>query len=183
MATPDMNNCSLPRISPGLAAATMAAAWLLASPAAAQAPPVTPADFLAAASGANAYEVMAARLALVESRNARVRAYAEDMIRDHTAANTALAQAAMRSGLKPPSTNVGGDQTMLLAALQGLRGPDFDRAYARQQLLAHRYALSAEGGYARDGGDSSLRGVAKADMMMINRHLQAATALQQATER
>lgn len=158
-------------------------AGLLMSPAQAQPPPVTPGDFLSAASGSDAYEIMAARVALTESRDAGVRAFAEEMVRDHTAALAALREAATRSGLKPPEGGVGGDQTMLLAALQSLRGPDFDRAYARQQVLAHRQALTTERGYARDGSDANLRRVATADTPMIERHLQAAQALRSSDTR
>ena len=53
---------------------------------------------------------------------------------------------------------------MLLSALQSLRGADFDRAYARQQVLVHRAARATEGGYARDGGDPNLKAVATANV-------------------
>ena len=161
------------------AAASAFALALMAAQAEAQSPPVSPDDFVAAASGADQYEVMAARLALVESRNPAIRGFASEMVRDHTAARMALQAAAARSGLKPPSSSVGGDQTQLLAALQGLRGADFDRAYVRQQGLAHRQALTTERSYARGGSDANLRAAAAADVPMIEHHLQAVGTLPQ----
>lgn len=149
----------------------------LVSEAAAQPPPVSPDDFVTAAGGSDQYEIMAARVALVESRNAGVRAFAQQMVQDHGAAFTALSRTAVQSGLKPPSGGVGGDQRALLATLQSLRGPDFNKAYIRQQVLAHRQALTTEAGYARNGSDPRLRDLAKADAPMIERHLQAAQRL------
>ncbi len=152
-------------------------AGALVASAHAQPPPVTADDFVSAASGSNLYEVMAGHVALIESHDAKVRAYAGEMIRYHTAALDSLRQAATRSGLKPPDGGVGASQAMLLAALQSLQGPDFDQAYARQQVLAHSGALTTERGYAGAGSDRNLRAVAKADVPVIERHLQAARAL------
>lgn len=148
-----------------------------ATAAIAQPPPVSPQDFVNAAGGSDQYEIMAANTALGQSREPAVRAFAQEMIRDHGAMTSALRDAAMRSGLEPPSGSVGADQTMLLASLQGLRGADFDRSYARQQVLAHRSALATQRGYARDGTDAKLRAVATANTPMIEHHLEEATAL------
>lgn len=141
------------------------------------APPVTPQDFVDAAAGADQYEIMAAHAALGQSKTAAVRDFAQQMIADHTAMVAALGESAARAGLQPPSTSVGGDQTMLLAGLQGLRGADFDRAYARQQVLAHRAALGTKRGYATQGSDAELRRLAVKDAPMIERHLEAAEGL------
>lgn len=152
-------------------------AGFVATSAIAQSPPVTPDDFVAAASGSDEYEMMASRLALVESRDPTIRAFASEMIRDHTVSRAALVDAAAHSGLKPPSSNVGGDQVMLLSALQGLRGADFDQAYVRQQGLAHRQALVTIRGYVREGSDRNLRAAAQADLPMIEHHLAMAQKL------
>lgn len=146
--------------------------------AAAQAPPVTPDDFVAAAGTSNQYELMAANVALTESPNGKVRAFAQQMKQDHAAANASLSKAATASGLKPPAAVIAGDQAHLLGALQSLRGQKFDHAYAHQQTLAHLAALATERGYARTGTDTNLRNAANADVPMIERHLHAAQALE-----
>ncbi len=66
------------------------------------------------------------------------------------------------------------DQAVLLAALQSLRGPDFDRTYAKQQVLAHRQALAVEQSFASEGTDPNLRRVARSSVPMIQRHLELA---------
>ena len=45
------------------------------------------------------------------------------------------------------------DQAMLLSGLQSLRGADFDKAYARQQILAHAQAIAVEESFANSGAD------------------------------
>ena len=88
------------------------------------------------------YEIQAAEDALGQSQNPQVRAFAQRMIADHTRSGEAVRQAAMASGLTSPPPAMDSDQAALLAALQSLRGPDFDRTYAKQQVLAHEQALA-----------------------------------------
>jgi hypothetical protein len=58
-----------------------------------------------------------------------------------------------------------------LASLQSLRGSDFDREYARQQVLAHTSALTTMRSYAASGSDANLRRAAAFVMPIIERHL------------
>ena len=143
----------------------------------AQPAPTSPEDFVAAAGGSDQYEIMAARVALAESRDPRIRAFARQMIREHEAALASLRAAAMRSGLKPPPGNVGGDDSRLLASLQSLRGAAFEHQYGVQQVLVHGEALATERNYARDGSDPDLRAAATKDLPMIERHLHDAQKL------
>ena len=153
------------------------AAALTGTPAFAQPAPSSPADFAADAAGADGYEVMAGRIALTESRDPAIRAFAEAMVRDHAAAAERIRQAAAASGLEPPTEGVGSEQRLLLAGLQSLRGPELDRTYVHQQVLAHKAAQAIEGGYARDGADANLKRAAQADVPMIAHHLDMAAAL------
>jgi putative membrane protein len=74
---------------------------------------------------------LAAHVALVEGEDPRVRAFAETMLRDHARTAADLRQAAMTASLPPPTPGLSSDDAALLRALQGARGHDFDRAYAR----------------------------------------------------
>ena len=58
-----------------------------------------------------------------------------------------------------------------LAALQGLRGREFDRAYWRHQALSHRSALVTEQGYAQSGDTPAVRQAAVAAVPLIQAHL------------
>jgi putative membrane protein len=102
------------------------------------------------------------------------------MIDDHTRSGEAPRRAAMASGLPAPPAAMSGDQAALLSSLQSLRGTDFDRAYARQQVLAHTQALDVERSFATAGNDPNLRAVAGSAVPMIRQHLEMAERLRAA---
>jgi putative membrane protein len=146
-----------------------------ASSAAGQTPiPPSAANFAMSAAQSDQYEIDAAEDAVVQSHNPTVRAFAQQMIQDHTHAEAAVREAAVASGLPAPPPAISTDQAHLLASLQSLRGPNFDQAYAHQQVLAHQEALTVEQSYAAAGTDADLRKAAQADIPMIRRHLQLA---------
>jgi putative membrane protein len=114
-------------------------------------------DFVTAVSQSDQYEILAARVAAVEGQDPRVRTYAQEMIEDHTRLVEDLRLAAMASGLPPPEPGMSSDQASLLGSLQSVRGPDFDKTYARQQELAHAQAFAVEESFATAGSDPKIR--------------------------
>jgi putative membrane protein len=66
---------------------------------------------------------------------------------------------------------------MFLASLQSQRGPDFDKTYIKQQVLAHHAALATQQGYAASGDNQSMRQVAAQTVPVITHHLQMAEQL------
>ena len=138
-----------------------------------------PKEFAQSAAESDGYELAAARCALAQSRNSQVRAFAERMIADHEHTAQALRDAAKAAGLEPPHPHVGGDQSRFLMSLQSLRGNEFDREYARQQMLAHTSALTMMRSYADKGSDANLRGMAASSAPIIEGHLQTARQLLQ----
>ncbi len=155
----------------------LAGAAVLATitPAAAQAPGSRPTrDFVAAAGQSDAYEMLAADDALAQSADPQVQAFARMMLHDHGQTSEAMQHAAASAGLEPPPTSPGSDQAALLAALQGLRGKDFDKAYWHQQALAHRSTLVVVQTYATNGDTPAVKQAAAAALPMIRMHLQTA---------
>lgn len=136
--------------------------------------PPKPEEFAGAVAESDGYELAAAQTALAQSRDARVRSFAEQMISDHQQMARTFREAAKASGLEAPSPRVGGDQARFLGSLQSLRGVDFDREYFRQQALAHASALATLRGYVAKGADPSLRQAAASRAPMVEQHLRAA---------
>jgi putative membrane protein len=139
--------------------------------------PPSPKDFVMAASQSDQYEIMAARLASVQGQDPRVRAFAQEMIQDHTRLSEELSKAATAAGLPPPKRGMSSDQAMLLSSLQSLRGSDFDETYARQQELAHAQAVAVEESFATAGIDPNLREAAQSALPSIREHLKMAQQL------
>ena len=140
----------------------------------------TPEEFAQSAAESDGYELAAAHDALAQSRNPQVRMFAEQMLAEHARTAQALRDAALASGLPPPQPHVGGDLMRFLASLQSLRGTEFDREYARQQVLAHAGALTTMRSYAAKGSDPNLRRAAAAAIPIIEQHLEMARQLKDA---
>ena len=164
--------------SAALAAAALATA-LVGGAASAQSPAPSTDDFLKSAAASDQFEILEGRVAEVEGRDPRVRAFAKRMIQEHTRTTGALQKAAARSGSPPPAA-LSGDQAMLLAALQGVSGPEFDQTYLRHQVLGHQSALVVERHYADAGADGEVRRTARETVPLIQHHLDAATSLRAA---
>ena len=65
----------------------------------------------------------------------------------------------------------------MMDELQQTSGADFDRAYMRQQVVAHQTALNLHGNYARNGDTAALRAVASAAVPIVRQHLDRARQL------
>jgi putative membrane protein len=163
----------------GLAAALIvAASTAAASTAVAQtAIPPSAKDFALSVAQSDQYEIAAAQDASTQSRNPQVRAFAQEMIQDHRRLSESLRQAAAASRLTPPFPAMSSDQAAMLSALQSLRGADFDKAYAKQQVIAHQAALDVELSYADGGADPVLRRAAQSSLPTIQHHLDMAQQL------
>ena len=92
-------------------------------------------------------DVATAKLALERSKDAKVRAFAETMIRDHEAVNVKALGLVKKLGVTPEPNAVsaslakGADDSM--ARLRSLDGTAFDRAYAEQEAGYHKAVNAA----------------------------------------
>lgn len=95
----------------------------------------------------NSSEIREAQLALAHSRNPRVRAYAQHILRDHTMLNNTLVQVARAEGIRPMEGRMAmrmrSNDQLQYRQLASLSGPAFDRAYMDAQINAHRRAINA----------------------------------------
>jgi putative membrane protein len=104
-------------------------------------------DFVTQAAQTDAFERREGRLAEQKSKNPQVRAFAREMVRDHTRTTQGLQAAIRKAGMKPPPPpQLSADQRHEIGELQGLSGPAFDKAYIDQQVQTHEGAqqLSAD---------------------------------------
>lgn len=87
-------------------------------------------------------DVAAGRQALAKSRNKAVRAFAEEMVRDHTAVNDQALALVKKLGVTPePNATSAGlteQATQEMRKLAGLDGAAFDSAYVRNEIAYHK---------------------------------------------
>jgi putative membrane protein len=107
----------------------------------------TDAQIAAIVVSANQVDIDAAKVAKSQAKSADVKAFADTMIRDHTAVNKQATALAKKLKLKPepnPTSKAlekGGKEN--IAALKKLKGADFDKAYIDHEVAYHQQVLDA----------------------------------------
>jgi putative membrane protein len=90
---------------------------------------------------AGVLDIKAAQQALAKSKNAQVRAFAEDMVRDHTSVNDQALALCKKLGVTPEDNDTSKglvkDADAYRAKLDALSGAAFDKAYAEHEVAYH----------------------------------------------
>jgi putative membrane protein len=134
--------------------------------------------FVTAAAISDMYEVEAGKIAADRSKNAQVRAFAEKMVKAHTATTEKLKSLLVDAGgnVTPP-THLDDRHQGMVDELRGAQDKDFDARYISQQIDAHNEALILMRGYAKDGDVAAIRKFAAQTAPIIKMHLTMATAI------
>jgi putative membrane protein len=130
-------------------------------------------DYVKLAADADMYEIQSSRLALSRSKRPDVKAFARQMIADHTMTSKSL-MAALKNNdrtIKAPSTMLSADNAAKIALLKKAPKASFDDLYLQQQAVAHQNAWALHKGYALDGTDVALKQVASTAVPIVERHL------------
>lgn len=96
---------------------------------------------------ANQVDIDAGKLAKGKTRNKDVKAFAQQMITDHSAVNKQAGDLVKKLGVKPESNPTseslkkGGDENV--AKLKKLKGKEFDKAYVDHEVDYHQQVLDA----------------------------------------
>ncbi|KPC31503.1 Uncharacterized protein ABJ99_2873 [Pseudomonas syringae pv. cilantro] len=133
-------------------------------------------DFVKDASAKGIAEVQLGKLALDEKDiSPAVKEFAEQMVKDHTAANEKLATIAKDKKLEVS------DDPMLMdkakALILEMRKKSFDQAYANNQVVAHEETIKLFEEEANNGKDPELMAFAKATLPTLKDHLTHAKKL------
>ncbi len=101
----------------------------------------------AIAVAANQVDIDAGKLAKMKSKNAKVKRFANDMIRDHGSANKQAVKLVTKLGVTPEENDTsrsltdGGKEN--IANLKKLKGKEFDKAYMEHEVAYHQQVLDA----------------------------------------
>lgn len=96
---------------------------------------------------ANQVDIDAGKVAAAKSVNAEVKKFAQTMVTDHTAVNKSAVDLVTKLKVAPEENatsqalKAGGDKN--LAALRGLEGQAFDRAYVANEVTYHQQVIDA----------------------------------------
>jgi putative membrane protein len=92
-------------------------------------------------------DIAAGKLAAKKSSNAKVKEFAELMVRDHTSVNKQATDLAKKLNLtpeqSPTSRSLKSDGDKNMAKLRGLSGTEFDKAYVDNEVTYHEAVIKA----------------------------------------
>ena len=128
-----------------------------------------------AASG-NRFELVSSQLALGFAQDDEVRAFAEMMMTDHTAAAEKMGAAAEADGITPTAA-ISEMQQARLNELENLTGERFDTAYVDAQLTAHDDAVALFRSFAASDEESALRDFAQQTLPVLEQHQEQVRSL------
>ena len=133
--------------------------------------------FVSNATQSDRYEIEAAKIAQARSKNADVKAFAKQMITDHTALMNSMKPLVQAAG-QTPADKLDQRRQGFIDNLKSASDADFDKTYVDQQVAAHEEALSLMQGYAKDGSDAGLKGGAASAVPKIQMHLDKIKSIQ-----
>ena len=134
-----------------------------------------PATFVKTAALGGMTEVEASKLAVSKSQDPKVRAFAQQMVKDHTAANAELKDLAARKGWTVP-TSLDSEHKAAVQKLSAKSGAAFDEAYSNQMMEDHEKTIALFEG-ATKSSDKDVAAFAKKTLPTLERHKKMADSL------
>ncbi|MDX8526708.1 DUF4142 domain-containing protein [Mesorhizobium sp. MSK_1335] len=130
--------------------------------------------FVATVPGANEFEIQSSKLAQQKSASADVKAFAAQMIKDHTKAGedfkAALSQGQTTASIKPAGPALQPKEQQMLGELKAATGKEFDAKYIKMQTDAHKDAVALFSTYANSGDDPTMKEFAKKTLPVLKMH-------------
>ncbi len=124
--------------------------------------------FVSTVTSSNEFEVKSSELAKTKSQSADVKAFADQMIADHTKAAADLQKVA---GDKAATKTLAPKHAGMLKLLEGVQGQEFDMLYVDMQAGAHMEAVALFDTYSKTGDDPALTSFAKQTLPTLEMHL------------
>jgi len=158
-----------------LAAAGLAALLMTAAAAQQNAANLSDADraFIKEAAQGGMAEVQLGQLAEKKGANAAVKQFGQQMVRDHSQANSELKQLATKKGLTLP-TDVGEKHRSMAEHLAKLSGAAFDRAYMSHMVMDHNHDVASFRKESQSASDPDLKAWAGKTLPTLQQHLRLA---------
>ncbi|MFC6592669.1 DUF4142 domain-containing protein [Deinococcus lacus] len=122
------------------------------------------------------FEIRSSELALQRSSNDAVKAFAQQIIKDHTEASAKLKAKASSLNISLPA-GLDAAKVADMQALQVKQGMPFDRAYAAVQVNAHVDAINLFESYLAKGSNAELKAHAQETLPHLRHHLEMAHQL------
>ncbi len=137
----------------------------------------TDANFINTVGAGGIAEVKFGQLAQNQATRTNVRAFAAQMVTDHTAAGNELAALAQQKQMTPPS-DMDLNHKAKYDQLSKIAGTEFDRVYIQGQVEDHTAVVNAFQNEITSGTDADVKAFAQKHLPTIQHHLEMARVLQ-----
>ena len=128
------------------------------------------AEFATTAAVGGMAEVEFGKIALTKTKNAKIKEFAEMMVKDHGKANEELMAIAKSKNITLPDT-LDADHQKKQKELNGKSGADFDKAYVDAMVDGHKKTLTLMQNESKDGKDADLKAFATKTAPIVQTHL------------
>ena len=135
-------------------------------------------DFLKEVAQASQIEVESSKLAMTKAQNAEVKAFAEKLVKEHTAASEEL-----NTLVKSRHAEWKDDDPKFVEkkrkheSLQKLTGADFDKEYLEDMISDHESTIALFARYSLNASDTALKSFADKTQPTLREHLKMARDL------
>lgn len=130
---------------------------------------ITPDEFVKRATVSNVFEIESSRLAETKAMAPEVKAFARQMIADHTKASADM-QVAVKADKVADAVPLDAPHQAQLDQLRQVSGATFDTAYVAAQKAAHDEAVGLFSSYAENGAQGALKTFATATLPTLKQH-------------
>jgi len=136
-------------------------------------------DFITEAAVGDLFEIQSSRLALQQA-DPELGSFARRMIEDHTKTSDELKSLIGNAKEKaPPPSMLDDKHQKMLDGLREKSGAEFTRRYVKDQVAAHKEAVSLFERYADNGDNQPLRAWAGRTLPTLQHHLKMAQDMEQ----
>ena len=126
--------------------------------------------FAAAAGSGGMAEVNVSEIGLQRATDSELKRFSQRMIDDHTRMNQELVNLIAQKGMRIP-LGIDARAQFCAESLSGLSGAEFDKCYAKAQLVMHMDAVAAFEAEAHRGQDPDIKALAAKALPVIKEHL------------
>jgi putative membrane protein len=138
---------------------------------------LNPNNFMQEAAEGSMAEIQLASMALTRTQNPEVRAFAQQMITDHSRASDELKPIAAKKSVTLP-LELNSTHKSLADKLTKLSGAEFDREYVKAMVEDHEKDVNAFRAQAQAGTDAEVKDFATKQLPTLESHLQIVRAMQ-----
>lgn len=135
-------------------------------------------EFFDAAASANLLEVEASRLALQRAQDPEIKAFAQQMVTDHTKASEELKTLAQKKGVTLPTKMMDRHQAIYDELKDEKTAKEFEEAYREAMVASHKEAVTLFDEVAEDNKDAEVKTFAAKMLPKLQSHGGKAKELQ-----